>query len=417
MSEHAALLAFLERPELERLWAAARAKVERLGRVAGTVRVAAASRAEREAVAGLLGLPKLPPKELAIGLDRLDRALLDSRFEIGLEQVLTLVGGPLRDLPAEREANQRIRRQLFARAGRHPVMARVPALSDWLDEVERSGLLFRLSHLETADGLLADALEVLDLLLPRRPQPTTRRLAVLANRVLGRSHGLDPGRPAATLVLAALSHLRGQPAPKTSAERRATWEWAGVVTDDLSCDVLTLGLRPGGADAVSAALRALSAAGEPARLTLRQLGSLEDAVWSVDRVRVCENPMVLALAADELGAACPPLVCLAGVPNQAGRTLLARLGGAGAELSYHGDFDWAGLRIANILLAELAWTPWRFTARDYRRALDRGVEGTALVGPSVTADWDAELADTMIARGVALEEEAVAEELLADLGS
>lgn len=415
MSDHAELLAYLEQPALARLWAAARTKVETLGRVGGAVRLDAATREEREAVAGLLGLPKLPPENLSARLDRVDAALSGSRFAIDLPTALTRLGGPLRDLPAERRRRREHRRQLHDDARRHELLRREPGLAGWLDGIESSGLLLRLTSIETASDLLSSALAVLEKLLPRTEEPTVHRLAVLANQVLGRSHGLDPGEPAATLVLGALAHLRGASAPRTSAERRETWEWAGVVADDLSCDVLTLGLRPAAAGAVGTALRALAEAGEPARITLRQLAALELASWPARAVRVCENPMVLALAADRLGPECPPLVCLAGVPNQAGRVLLHALAQAGAELSYHGDFDWPGLRIANGLWRELPLRSWRFTTQDYERALLRSTEGAPLIGEPVPATWDEHLSTAMASSGVAVEEEAVVEELVADL--
>ncbi|GAA3040812.1 hypothetical protein GCM10020000_19240 [Streptomyces olivoverticillatus] len=83
-------------------------------------------------------------------------------------------------------------------------------------------------------------------------------------------------------------------------------------------------------------------------------------------VRICENPAVLAAAADACGADCPPLVCLQGQPSAAALTLLRHLHNGGARLLYHGDFDWGGLRIANVLLSHVPWRPWRYTATDYR---------------------------------------------------
>ena len=64
-------------------------------------------------------------------------------------------------------------------------------------------------------------------------------------------------------------------------------------------------------------------------------------------VRICENPVVIAAAADELGSRCPPLVCVGGQPSAAGWRLLDLLAAGGAEFRYHGDFDWGGIRIAS----------------------------------------------------------------------
>jgi uncharacterized protein (TIGR02679 family) len=163
-------------------------------------------------------------------------------------------------------------------------------------------------------------------------------------------------------------------------------------------------------------MRSFAAAGEPVRLTLRQLAGWDFAIPLL-RVRVCENPVVVAAAADRWGADCPPLVCLGGFPNHAVLTLLSRLAHQGAELLYHGDFDWDGLKIANRLLETVPFRPWRFTAADYRAALRTQGETAKLRARPVDAAWDPRLAPAMAEAGVAVEEEAVLGELLADLAT
>jgi uncharacterized protein (TIGR02679 family) len=132
-------------------------------------------------------------------------------------------------------------------------------------------------------------------------------------------------------------------------------------------------------------------------------------------VRACENPVVVAAAADRWGAACAPLVCLEGFANHAARTLLTHLARQGARFLYHGDFDWAGLSIANKLAEMVPFAPWRFMAVDYRRALAAPGERPPLRSRPVAALWDPELAPAMAAAGEAVEEEAVLGDLLADL--
>jgi len=398
----------LTRPGLGRLWPEVRDRLERLGGPRGTVRLAEAGDDERRAVADLLGLAELPRGELRIRLDRLDRALRGSRLGIGLPAALEALGGPLRDLTGERE-DERLRwQEIWDRAEAHPAVSIRPGLRRWLADLRGNGLLRRLAP-EKEGKLLDQALAVLALL------PREARLPVLASEALGASHALDPGRPMATLVLRALAVLADRPPPRSAAERRDLWESAGVIADDLSCDVLVLGLAPTGGGRIGEALRAFAAEGEPMRLTLRQLAGRDLRFPSPLVVHVCENPVVVSAAADRWGSDSAPLVCLGGYPNHAGRRLLTRLAHQGADLLYHGDFDWPGLQIANHLLKTVPIRPWRFTAPDYRRALETEAERPGLGDRPVAAQWDPDLAPAMEAAGVAVEEETVLEELLGDL--
>jgi uncharacterized protein (TIGR02679 family) len=399
----------LTRPGLRRLWPEVRDRLERLGGPRGSVRLAAAGEDERLAVADLLGLSELPRGELRVRLDRLDRALRGSRLGIGLPAALEALGGPLRDLSGEREGERLRWQEIWERAGAHPAVSSRPVLRRWLADLRGSGLLRRLAAGDEG-RLLGQALAVLSLL------PREVRLPVLASEALGASHALDPGRAVATLVLRALAVLADRPPPGSAAERRDLWESAGVIADDLSCDVLVLGLAPSGGGKVEEALRAFASEGEPVRLTLRQLAGRDLRFPSSLRVRVCENPVVVSAAADRWGPDASPLVCLGGYPNQAGLRLLSRLAEQGAELLYHGDFDWAGLQIANHLLKTVPIRPWRFTAADYRRALGTEAERPGLGDRPVAAQWDPDLAPVMADAGVAVEEETVLEELLEDLG-
>ena len=412
------LLAYLRRAELARLLARVRERRERLGRVGGRVVLAGATAGERRAVAELLGLPTLPADPLRIDLSRLDQALRATRFGAGLDEALILLGGPLGDHGAERAARRRRWESLWAEAAGHPVVRRHPRLERWIDDLRRGGGLRRAAGDGDAVRLLGGALGVLAELdaLWQTPGSGTARLSVLASRTLGSSHALDAGRATASLVLRAVAVLAERPAPASAADRRVLWEWAGVVSDELSCDVLALGLVPAGGGHLGSALRALAAAGEPVRLTLRQLADHRLSFPAGLTVRVCENPVVVAGAADRWGPCAAPLVCLGGQPSQAVRRLLVDLAAQGARLLYHGDFDWPGLRIAQGLAQSVPFEPWRFGAADYRQAVEAGAEGPPLVGEPVPVAWDAALAPEMAGRGIAVEEEAVLENLLADTG-
>jgi uncharacterized protein (TIGR02679 family) len=102
------------------------------------------------------------------------------------------------------------------------------------------------------------------------------------------------------------------------------------------------------------------------------------------------------------------------MPGAAQQTLLGQLAAAGARLRYHGDLDWAGLRIANFVMREFGAIPWRLAASDY---LAVAAETGPRLAPeqAVAAAWDAELAAAMLARRLGVHEERVVETLLRDL--
>jgi uncharacterized protein (TIGR02679 family) len=133
-------------------------------------------------------------------------------------------------------------------------------------------------------------------------------------------------------------------------------------------------------------------------------------------VFACENPAVVSAAADTLGAASLPLVCLQGQPSAAAVALLRHLAARGATVRYHGDFDWGGVAIARTLACHVDWLPWRYDSGAYVAALRRrGDALSVLSGTPQATPWDPRLAEVMRERGVSVEEEMVIDELLSDL--
>ena len=156
--------------------------------------------------------------------------------------------------------------------------------------------------------------------------------------------------------------------------------------------------------------------GEPVYFSLRTLVRTPPALDVRDRpVFVCENPNIVAITADRLGADAAPLVCTEGMPAAAQRTLLAQLTSLGARLRYHGDFDWPGLQIANHVLRQFGAVPWRMSASDYKAAVAASAERQPLRGRPIVATWDTALTVAMRHFGGLVPEEAVTEALIADL--
>jgi uncharacterized protein (TIGR02679 family) len=89
---------------------------------------------------------------------------------------------------------------------------------------------------------------------------------------------------------------------------------------------------------------------------------------------------------------------------------------SGNPVRYHGDFDWPGVAIAGRIIAAGA-AGWRISASDYEYAVSRldADYAAALSGIVVRTSWDPALALAMLAHGLAVHEESVLPDLLADL--
>ncbi|MEI2697470.1 MAG: DUF2399 domain-containing protein [Microthrixaceae bacterium] len=127
----------------------------------------------------------------------------------------------------------------------------------------------------------------------------------------------------------------------------------------------------------------------------------------------CENPAIVMLAADRLGSACSPLICLEGQPSGATSQLLASVRRAGATLRVHTDFDLGGIAIASHIIQRFEASPWRMRRDDYLLALEGPT--THLAQKIAATGWDPALPDEMNAYRRAVHEESVADTLLADL--
>jgi len=359
---------------------------------------------ERRALAGLLGRRPAAAGSMRLRRSELDAALEHAGIAASLRQALEFLDGPLSDRRADRAARQQSWDQALS-------TAEEPRLVALVAEVTGAALLKRLSGSdpERAAVLLSEAARVIS----RLPARGTSR-AQLAAEVLGDSHGLDNARPVATLVLRACANDRAidtvEAAGLQDAEESARERWArlGVTVNELSLPALCLNLPVRGNDVDHAA-------GEPLHWSLRRL-LRRPPDWEVSGrdVFVCENPNIVAIAADRLGARCAPLVCTDGMPSAAQQTLLAQLAAAGARLRYHGDFDRGGLLIGNFVMREFGAQPWRFGTSDYLAASTQ--HGIALrEGKNAAALWDPGLTSAMAERGVVVHEEGVAEILIMDL--
>lgn len=449
-------------PDLAWLLARMRTRLESTGQLTGTVTKPQASAGERAAAARLLNRPVRAGQSASVSLDALDDMLRRSGlWPDGLAAAVVALTGTVVD-PVER-AGERDAWQAAANTLRR--LGR-PELSGWADRVIRTGALRRAAPTAASAQMLATQLAVVAGALPASGES----LGGFAARTLHDAHALDADTPLGTLAVGLASALgaaaletesapapAGRPAPdmpntaaatgatssvtdarrgsvpgagprtsptdaaaESARWRREAWQSVGVILDELTSSVLVLGLPGGSVSPTARALAALGEVGQPVVLTLRQL--LTDDLGAMPPVVfVCENPAIVAAAADALGPRSAALVCLNGQPGAATILLLEALAAGGSELRYHGDFDWSGISVARALAERVTWTPWRYCATDYAAAC-AALTGlpSLLMLPGVNAQsvetaWDADLAEAMAAVGLGVDEELVLPDLLADL--
>ena len=385
----------------------------------GTVTLPAATGEQRRAAERLTGRAARSGASLSVSLPEVDRILRDSGAAPGgLAEAVTRLTGPLRD---------RHREQADLAAAWEAAFASLDAAVDGRDELARwrgwldaTGVVRRLAPQPAQAGLLLTQVAAVLRRLPSAGVPIGR----LAAECCGDAHALDDGRPAGALVLSAVRALAGLPfaADPGAGSRRVSWAAVGVHLDELSSLALCLGLPGDTRTALGRTLASCREAGQPAVLTLRQLRCHAEPLTTgplpAARVRICENPVVVAAAADELGAGCQPLVCVGGQPSAAGWRLLELLAAGGAEFGYHGDFDWGGVRIAGAVYHRVNWRPWWYDRQAYEAVVSAVyplMPLAGLAGEPAATPWDPELAAAMRRRNVRIEEELTLDALLEDL--
>ncbi|WP_165372750.1 TIGR02679 family protein [Pengzhenrongella frigida] len=442
------------------------------GRLSGTVQLRKPTPDERDGAVRLVGPPSRLSRSsstLHVNLGTLDDLLVQGIWPRGLADAVLVLTGPVATWPRERAVVDAA--WVHAAAAFTPALLVDPVLETWWGAWCASGHLRRagLDDPVAARRLAADAAACL-CALPTTGEP----LAVFARRITGDAHALDRTRPLSGLVLAAVHALElGSPAHGHAAAQpearahglaaaqpdaavaeelpasRGIWASAGLLPSIASATVLCLGVqgdpfarRRGllAASATAAALTGWCTAGVPVALTLDQIRSGGVGVVPSDGVvHVCTSAIVMEavaaeatrradLAASTLSGdrATPILVCTDGPPGAAALELLERLSWAGAEVRFHGDFDWEGLQIGVALAERIPWAPWRFGTMDYAQAvaaLAAGELSEATVdrrhlgrrGESVTSPWDPALAEAMERCGEVIEESEVVDWLVTDL--
>ena len=359
---------------------------------------------ERDVLAQITGSRSRASASISLDLGSVDKTLSDAGVAPSLRTALEQLDGPILHIASARAAET-------ARWSDVVSVLEHSHLKQWLSVPANLGILKRLSASDhvTAEQICRDA----EAVLARLPANGIA-LAHLAADVLGDAHGLDAGRPVATVVVSIMRSSESQDEALLAEDDRvrSVWARAGVMVNELARPALYLNVPFSVTDG-----SAVFTVGHPSYASLRWLMRSRPH-WDVQEceVFVCENPNVVTIEADHLGSQCFPLVCTDGMPSAAQRVMLSQLRAAGAVLRYHGDFDWPGIRIANLVMREHEADPWRMNEHDYVAAAKHSQgRGTILSGTEIVAMWDPSLSSQMTEYGIGISEEAVVAPLLSDL--
>lgn len=402
-------------PELAWLWHAVGAVADRRGdpelRVGSDILLTLpATPAERHAVAGLVAGTQAGRRTL-LKLDRLSAMVTRHSTRLTPGAVAAHgVGRPVGQRTAREVADRARRDQLrntfeAACAGSAELSGHSAGL---FEQLRRTGWLTRIDSSGEGEGgaaMLAAAVGVVRRVLAIPDgERFDRRLLMPSD-----PHALDDGTRLTGLTLALLTAL-GLVSAGPGIPARAQWAQVGVDCDDIIGGLTMLGIAPIGwqlpRDAViTVPPRELAGAQWPGPSDLGR-------EW----LFVTENPSVLAAAAKLAKAEpqLPPLrlICTMGTPSAIEIDAIAALADACWRVAVRADFDPAGIRHVQAVLAEVPRSvPWRMDHASYEAS------SPSLPNPEPlpATGWDADLGSAMSQTGTIAFEEALIPLLLEDL--
>ncbi|PWK04932.1 TIGR02679 family protein [Tumebacillus permanentifrigoris] len=411
-------------PGYRRLFEAVRRKMESMrGRVAGRVVLEQLTEEECSRLSGLLGIPCLSEDKLTVKLPILERRMLESRWRIGLAELVPLVTGtPLVSNHERREQKLQTWEQFCDRLAELCLRTESCRWVEKLRAGEGAGTRTLKSLLEDEEqrafewaALIVRAVDELPCWEDRK-----ERLPVFGNRLCGDPHVFDGDQQLGRLLHQVLSDLFDPSSGGTAERKRELMAEAGLMADDLSSQVFLLGLKPISSERFRPIFDTFYEAGIPVILPLA--AARADLVWeSVSRVYVVENPSVFQTIVDAWpsGRAWPAVMCTSGQPSVAALKVLDALVEKGSLVFYSGDFDRKGLEMASSFQKRYpeSFCAWRMGSDDYV-AHDKGLwwdKEELRILSTLSLPWDELLIETIQKRKLKVFQESFVERLIKDL--
>lgn len=348
--------------QLDPIWVELARRMGASDRPVRRIRVTGLDGRGRRVLASLMGFKRIPDRRIV----SLDVSRLISQLgladEVQLRHLVERIHGPIGNRAAARQEEGKARAALWRRAS-EKLGARVPRTLSRLRAAGVPG-----GDIEAHSTMLEVLAGAIYMLPVEPPHP----LPMLAWHVCGDPHALDAGTPGGRYLQTAALELTGslgdEQEPDVIAVRSALRQ-LGVITDRVSSTTVTVGLRA----RPDTPLGRLAETAAEAGTVLHICGALLDGpptrfspgVW------LCvENPCILEAALQENCSR--PIVCTSGWPSTDTRRLLEMARSQGIELIHAGDYDHAGLLIADFmathLQAKVAMTEAMYLCADHTRA-------------------------------------------------
>lgn len=417
------MLKYFSQPGFQRLFQGIMNKYRSLGRFGGTVQIRKLTPQEQETLGGFLGRNLQRQGNLTVSLAEVARIIQESRFGIGLGELLPALFSE--NLLSNREiAKEQEKRWLclFDEAEAHALREKT---REWLKEVKegkgpgyRTFLGLYQENVSEAKEIIAKCIQALDT-LPVLTGDRCRK-PVFAARITGNPHGLDKGEVFGKLFYSAILHILGIDTGDYRSEKmREVFRQAGLEDDDLSSNVIVAGLKTEREDPMEGLFESARVNLTPLILPLR---FFEQKIewYPFSEVYVVENPTVMSAildAWDEPGL--PPIVCTSGQPSVAALKLLDAFSAAGTKICYSGDFDGKGLEIGVGLYNRYkeVFAPLLFDTLTY----ESSIAGTKLSEEqrkrvdSLEIPWDSDLRKALLRRGYVVYQEALVKRMIDSL--
>lgn len=366
---------FRERPVYEKLFRKMRGKYESLGHIGGKVVLTGLSPQDKSQLGGFLQKDYTENQSVTISAEAFEICLSQSRFsDISLEELLdAYFGKKLTVKKEERRKKQEERDAFFAevQSGYEDTTG-----GRWLQNTLKehtTGYEILQQQYNNNPEILREILRYVFEAVKQLPRMEEKELLpVFAAKLTGDPHYFDAGTVAERLLFIILSACWQETKDRelSEAERKnQIFYRAGILKDDLSNDTLVYGIRAWKHNGnLHKGIEGFFWEREPARLTLRTIGTFGGVHAEREKIYLFENPAVFSVFVKKYPDCAA--ICGNGQPRLATLLLLDFLK-ENHSFYYHGDFDPEGLLIAQRLKERYGerLRLWNYRADWYERYL------------------------------------------------